>query len=66
MFGLLLFVAGLWACTRDGRTADLSPSACHPQSFDGSRFTVCDPGAGQLRLFAAGKAQAPQRRFADL
>jgi uncharacterized protein YigE (DUF2233 family) len=34
--------------------------------FEGSEFTVCDPGQGRMRLFAAGPNEKPVRRFADL
>ena len=34
--------------------------------FDGSRFTVCDPGKGKIDLVAAGAKEAPVRQFADL
>ena len=34
------------------------------QSFEGSRFTVCDPKDGELRLVAA--SESPARGFADL
>ena len=34
--------------------------------FEGSRFTVCDPGQGRLELVAAGPHETPVRQFADL
>lgn len=34
--------------------------------FDGSRFTVCDPGKGELMLVAAGASERPVRQFVDL
>jgi len=36
------------------------------ETFEGSRFTVCDPGAGKFRLIAAGPTEMPQRSFAEL
>ena len=41
-------------------------SPCHEQRFEGSGFTVCDPGKGRLALFAAGAGETPIRRFAEL
>jgi uncharacterized protein YigE (DUF2233 family) len=34
--------------------------------FEGSRFTVCDPGKGELRLIAATRAETPLRSFAEV
>ena len=34
--------------------------------FEASRFTVCDPGKGNLELFAAGRDEPAVRRLADL
>ena len=34
--------------------------------FEGSRFTVCDPGKGKLRLFAAARNQPALRGFAEV
>jgi uncharacterized protein YigE (DUF2233 family) len=34
--------------------------------FEGSRFTVCDPGAGELRLIAAGRSETAPRSFAEV
>ena len=41
-------------------------SPCRIQLFEGSRFTVCDPGRGKLRLIAAARGEAPLRSFADV
>jgi uncharacterized protein YigE (DUF2233 family) len=41
-------------------------SACNQQLFEGDRFTVCDPGSGELKLFAAGPKQRPLRSFAEI
>lgn len=43
-----------------------SERPCHERSFEGSRFTVCDPGRGRLALFAAGPDEAPSRGFVEL
>jgi len=34
--------------------------------FDGSRFTVCDPGSARIEIVAAGAGEAPVRQFSDL
>jgi uncharacterized protein YigE (DUF2233 family) len=34
--------------------------------FEGSRFTVCDPGSGRIDLVAAGPGESPIRRFDEL
>jgi uncharacterized protein YigE (DUF2233 family) len=34
--------------------------------FEGSQFTVCNPGKGRIELLAAGKDEAPIRQFSDL
>jgi uncharacterized protein YigE (DUF2233 family) len=41
-------------------------SVCNQQSFEGSRFTVCDPGNGAIELVAAARDETPVRQFADL
>lgn len=65
---LLLAILTLSACSdsagRDNR--DAAPSACSAQTFDGSRFTVCDAAGGRIELFAAGRAETAVRAFADL
>lgn len=63
---LLLFLLLTAACAKGDRAAELPPSACHQEHFEGSAFTVCDPGAGKLRLFAAGPDQQPLRSFDDV
>ena len=64
---LLLFVILLVAgCTAGDSTATFPESACRQQQFEDSRFTVCDPADGELRLFAAGKGKQPVRSFGDL
>ena len=41
-------------------------SPCRLQLFEGSRFTVCDPGSGKLKLFAADRSETPLRSFAGV
>jgi uncharacterized protein YigE (DUF2233 family) len=41
-------------------------SVCNQQSFEGSRFTVCDPGNGAIELVAAARDETPVRQVADL
>lgn len=61
LFTLLFLIT---ACAAKSGSGDPSPSACRDQLFEGSRFTVCDPGSGELRLVAAGPNQQPLRSFA--
>lgn len=56
----------LTACSRSGVAAEQPKSACTAQTFEGSRFTVCDPGNGRIELVAAGPKEPPVRRLADL
>jgi uncharacterized protein YigE (DUF2233 family) len=62
LFGLL-FLAG---CNGADAVGEPTPSSCTPQFFEGSRFTVCDPGQGKIELIAARPGHAPVRRLADL
>lgn len=41
-------------------------SPCRIELFEGSRFTVCDPGDGELRLIAADRKEMPLRSFAEV
>lgn len=41
-------------------------SQCRIELFEGSRFTVCDPGKGALRLIAAGEDEVPKRAFSEV
>jgi len=60
-----LFLAG---CAKNAATAEAAQSACRVEMFEESRFrfTVCDPGKGNLELFAAGRDEPAIRRLADL
>jgi len=41
-------------------------SPCRIEVFEATRFTVCDPGSGKLRLIAAARDETPLRSFADV
>jgi uncharacterized protein YigE (DUF2233 family) len=58
----LLIAAG---CAKGGSAAE-AHSYCRQQSFEGSRFTVCDNKGGQLMLFAARGSERAVRSFADV
>ena len=62
VFALLLVPA----CTRGDAQAPQPVAYCADRVFEGARFTVCDPKGGRLILFAAGKAETPERSFAEL
>ena len=62
LFGLLF----LAACSGGAARPEPKASYCHQQTFEGSRFTVCDNKGGRLQLFAASKAEAPLRSFAEV
>lgn len=59
-FALLL----LASCTQPAPQWPASP--CRITLFEGSRFTICDPGAGKLQLVAAGRDEAAIRDFAGV
>ena len=61
-----LTLLALSSCAASDAPAKEAASACKQQSFEGTRFTVCDPKSGQLRLFAASKAETPVRSFSEL
>lgn len=64
---MFLFLAlCLAGCAKGGATAEAALSACRMEMFEESRFTVCDPGKGNLELFAAGRDEPAIRRLADL
>ena len=56
----------LGACGSRAQPPQWPISPCRIILFEGSRFTVCDPGAGKLRLFAAGRTETPLRSFAEV
>ena len=56
----------LVACGPSASAPKWPVSPCHQTLFEGVRFTVCDPGQGQLWLVAAGRDEAPLRSFAEL
>ena len=60
---LILILAG---CSNAPAPVEPPPSACNQQSFEGSRFTICDPGNGDIELVAAARDETPVRQFADL
>jgi uncharacterized protein YigE (DUF2233 family) len=60
---LVLLIAG---CSDAPASVDQPQSACRQQLFEDSRFTVCDPGKGQVELVAAGRGEPAIRQFADL
>ena len=63
---LCLAALGVGACTASPAAVEPPPSQCREERFDGSRFTVCDPKGGELRLLAAGRTEQPVRTFADV
>ena len=56
----------LAACGSSAPKPQWPASPCRIQLFEGSRFTVCDPGTGKLRLIAAGRTETPLRGFAEV
>ena len=56
----------LAACGSSASAPKWPASPCHQTLFEGARFTLCDPGKGQLRLVAAGREEVPLRSFADV
>ena len=56
----------LTACGSAATAPKWPASPCRQILFEEARFTVCDPGKGQLRLVAAGRDEAPLRSFAEL
>ena len=64
---MFLFLAFFLArCAKTGATAEAAQSVCRVEVFEESRFTVCDPGKGNLELIAAGRDEPAIRRLADL
>jgi len=62
---LLLFLLLVPACAKS-TSLPAPKSACQEQTFESAQFTVCDPGHGQLLLFAAGPRERPLRSFAEV
>ncbi|MEO7815264.1 MAG: phosphodiester glycosidase family protein [Sphingomicrobium sp.] len=56
----------LSACGSAATAPAWPKSPCHQILFEAARFTVCDPGKGELRLMAAAKDEAPLRTFAQV
>ncbi len=56
----------LGACGSPAPPPQWPASPCRVELFEGSRFTVCDPGRGALRLIAASKDEVPRRSFAEV
>ena len=54
------------ACGSSAQPPQMPASACRIELFEATRFTVCDPGAGELRLIAAGKDEVAKRGYAEL
>ena len=63
---LLLLLAACRSEPSAGAESALPKSACSQRMFDGSRFTVCDPGNGRIELVAATRGEPVARQFADL
>jgi uncharacterized protein YigE (DUF2233 family) len=63
----LILLAGITAtaCSKPSTAAE-PRDFCARQQFQGSRFTVCTNHGGELRLFAAGRAEMPPRSFAEI
>ena len=63
---LLLFLIAACKSEPSAEAKPAAVSACRPQTFEDSRFIVCDAGLGQVELVAAAKGEQPVRRLADL
>ena len=61
---LTLFL--LAGCNAYAPEAQWPASPCRIETYEGNRFTVCDPGSGKLRLFAASRSEIPLRSFAEI
>ena len=62
---LILTACGLLGCAKSGTAAE-PVSYCRHQTFEGSRFTVCDNRGGELKLFAAAANEPPLRSFDEV
>ena len=56
----------LAACGPSAPEPQWPDSPCRIELFEGSRFTLCDPGKGKLRLIAAARTETPLRSFAEV
>ena len=56
----------LTGCSSSVPATQAQQSFCREQSFERSRFTVCDNRGGDYELFAAAADERPIRTFADL
>ena len=57
----------LAACGSSAPEPQIWPaSSCRVDLFEGSQFTLCDPGDGRLRLIAADRNETPLRSFAEV
>ena len=65
-FSLVALVLALGGCSGSAAPPP-TQSSCVEQRFEGAGFIVCTPpDTRKLRLFAAGKAEAPHRAFREL
>ena len=62
--GLLVLL--VTSCGAAAPSTQSARSYCRQESFENSRFTVCDNEGGELRLVAAGKNEKPLRSFAEV
>lgn len=58
-----LFLAG---CGSTAPEPQWPASPCRIEVFEATRFTVCDPGSGKLRLIAAARDESSLRSFAEV
>ena len=63
---LALAFLSLAACGSSATEPTWPASPCRIELFDGSRFTVCDPGKGELRLIAAARDEPALRSFTEV
>ena len=63
---LFLFGCGGDSSADSGDRTIGESGPCSQQLFEGSRFTVCDPGDGRIELIAAAAGEPAVRRFDDL
>ncbi len=56
----------LAACGSTASEPQWPASPCRIEAYEDSRFTLCDPGSGKLKLFAADRTEVPLRSFAEV